>query len=45
VALDSEDWPEVVGTLAGDDTILVIAPDNATAEKVRQRCRAPIEKT
>jgi transcriptional regulator of arginine metabolism len=44
VALDSEDWPEVVGTLAGDDTILVIAPDNATAEKVRQRCLAPIEK-
>jgi transcriptional regulator of arginine metabolism len=43
VALDSEDWPEVVGTLAGDDTILVIAPDNATAEKVRQRCLAPIE--
>ncbi len=24
VALDSEDWPEIVGTLAGDDTILVI---------------------
>jgi transcriptional regulator of arginine metabolism len=37
VALDSEDWPEVAGTLAGDDTILVIAPDTATAEKVRQR--------
>jgi transcriptional regulator of arginine metabolism len=45
VALDSEDWPEVVGTLAGDDTILVIAPDNETAEKVRQRCLGPIEKT
>ncbi|HXM45884.1 MAG TPA: arginine repressor [Bryobacteraceae bacterium] len=43
VALDNEDWPEVVGTLAGDDTILVIAPDNATAEKVRKRCLAPIE--
>jgi len=38
VALDAEDWPEVVGTLAGDDTILVIAPDNQTAEKVRLRC-------
>jgi transcriptional regulator of arginine metabolism len=37
VALDSENWPEVVGTLAGDDTILVIAPDNATAESVRRR--------
>ena len=32
VALDSESWPEVVGTIAGDDTILVIAPDNPTAE-------------
>ena len=45
VALDAEDWPEVVGTLAGDDTILVIAPDNVTAEKVRRRCLEPIEKT
>jgi transcriptional regulator of arginine metabolism len=31
VALDNEEWPEVVGTIAGDDTILVIAPDNPTA--------------
>jgi transcriptional regulator of arginine metabolism len=45
VALDSEDWPEIAGTLAGDDTILVIAPDNATAKKVRQRCLAPIAET
>ncbi len=37
VALDSEEWPEVVGTLAGDDTLLVIAPDNDTAEKIRKR--------
>lgn len=27
VALDSAQLPEVVGTIAGDDTILVIAPD------------------
>ncbi len=37
VALDSEEWTEVVGTIAGDDTLLVITPDNATAEKIRQR--------
>lgn len=37
VALDDEEWPEVVGTLAGDDTILVICPDAATAEQVRNR--------
>ena len=35
VALDAEKWPDIVGTLAGDDTILVIAPDNAIAETVR----------
>jgi transcriptional regulator of arginine metabolism len=43
VALDSEEWPEVVGTIAGDDTILVIAPDNATAEEVRRRFMQLIE--
>ncbi|HXA07859.1 MAG TPA: hypothetical protein VNY30_23595 [Bryobacteraceae bacterium] len=43
VALDDEEWPEVVGTLAGDDTIVVIAPDNATAETVRRKFLAMIE--
>ena len=33
VALDKQAWPEVVGTLAGDDTILVVAPDAGTAAK------------
>ena len=37
VALDSEQWPEIVGTIAGDDTILVIAPDNPTAEAVQEK--------
>ncbi len=37
VALDGEDWTEVVGTIAGDVTILVIAPDNATAGVVREK--------
>jgi transcriptional regulator of arginine metabolism len=40
VALDNEDWPEVVGTIAGDDTIMVIAPDNDTAERI---CRKFLE--
>jgi len=44
VALDDEEWPEVVGTLAGDDTIMVIAPDNATAETVRAKFLAMIER-
>ena len=37
VALDRESWPEIVGTVAGDDTILVILPDTATAATVRTR--------
>jgi transcriptional regulator of arginine metabolism len=37
VALDKQEWPEVVGTLAGDDTILVVAPDASTAVKLQQR--------
>ncbi len=43
VALDAEEWPEVVGTLAGDDTILVIAPDNPTAELLRNRFLGMLE--
>ncbi len=37
VALDNADWPEVMGTLAGDDTVLVICPDASVAESVRVR--------
>jgi transcriptional regulator of arginine metabolism len=37
VALDKQEWPEIVGTLAGDDTILVVAPDGNTAVKLQQR--------
>jgi transcriptional regulator of arginine metabolism len=36
-AVDAEDWAEVVGTLAGDDTILVISPDNRTAQQLVRR--------
>ena len=39
-SLDYEGWPEVVGTIAGDDTVLVIAPDKRTAEKLRDRLLA-----
>jgi transcriptional regulator of arginine metabolism len=37
VALDQADWPEVTGTIAGDDTVLVVAPDAATAEALREK--------
>lgn len=37
VALDRAPWPEVVGTIAGDDTLLVVAPDAAHADRLRTR--------
>ena len=37
VDLDRASLPEVVGTIAGDDTILVITPDNAAAARLRQK--------
>ena len=37
VALDEEEWPEIVGTIAGDDTILVICPDATTAVQIRMK--------
>jgi transcriptional regulator of arginine metabolism len=37
VALDWEEWPEVVGTLAGDDTILVILRGPEFLEPMRRR--------
>ena len=36
-ALDRESWPEVVGTLAGDDTVLVISPSDVSAEALREK--------
>jgi transcriptional regulator of arginine metabolism len=40
VALDQEEWPEVVGSIAGDDTVLVIAPDNDAAARLCTRVLA-----
>ncbi len=37
VAIDAEELEEVVGTIAGDDTVLVITPNAEVAEKFRQR--------
>jgi transcriptional regulator of arginine metabolism len=37
LAVDAEGWEEVVGTVAGDDTILIIAPDNKNAKKLQTR--------
>jgi len=43
VALDDEEWPEVVGTIAGDDTILVICSDSNTANAVRAKLMGLLE--
>ena len=37
IALDHEEWPEIVGTIAGDDTILVVTHDCEKASLVRER--------
>jgi transcriptional regulator of arginine metabolism len=37
LGIDHEDWPEVVGTLAGDDTVLIICPDLKRASQLRTR--------
>jgi len=36
-ALDASHWPEVVGTIAGDDTVLVIATDNKKAQALAEK--------
>ena len=37
LAIDHEDWSDVVGTLAGDDTVLIICPDQRRASAMRER--------
>ena len=36
-ALDSEEWPESIGTIAGDDTILIVCPDKKSAARLAAR--------
>jgi transcriptional regulator of arginine metabolism len=36
-ALDETDWPELVGTIAGDDTILIVCPDREQARLLAGR--------
>jgi transcriptional regulator of arginine metabolism len=38
-ALDAESWPEVVGTVGGDDTILIVSPDPKHASLLVRRIR------
>lgn len=36
-ALDDQSWPEAIGTVAGDDTILIVCSDKREAKKLAQR--------
>jgi transcriptional regulator of arginine metabolism len=36
-ALDEQGWEETVGTIAGDDTILIVCPDREKAKTVAKR--------
>ncbi|MGC2401747.1 MAG: ArgR family transcriptional regulator [Acidobacteriaceae bacterium] len=42
LAIDGEDWPEVVGTIAGDDTVLIICPDQKRANTLKDRLESMI---
>jgi transcriptional regulator of arginine metabolism len=35
--IDDEEWPEVMGTIAGDNTVLVICPDAKSATTLKAR--------
>jgi transcriptional regulator of arginine metabolism len=37
LAIDEQVWPEVVGTIAGDNTVLIICPDQRRATLLRER--------
>lgn len=42
-AIDSEGWSEIVGTVGGDDTILIISPTKKSAHKLATRLRGMLE--
>jgi len=42
-ALDRAGWPEVIGTIAGDDTVLIICPDVRRAGEIEHRMRTLLE--
>jgi transcriptional regulator of arginine metabolism len=36
-ALDEQEWEEVVGTIAGDDAILIVCSDKEDAKRIAAR--------
>ncbi len=43
VVIDQADWPEVAGTLAGDDTVLLVLRSAAARDRVRASLAALLE--
>ena len=43
-ALDQAGWAEVIGTIAGDDTVLVITRSQRLRESIAQRIQALVKK-
>jgi transcriptional regulator of arginine metabolism len=41
-SLDYEEWDEVVGTIAGDNTVLIVCPDERRAAALKTRIEAYI---
>jgi transcriptional regulator of arginine metabolism len=37
LAIDWEEWPEILGTIAGDDTVLLILRDAGHVERIKRR--------
>ena len=44
VAIDAEEWTEALGTVAGDDTVLIICRSAGARERVMRRLRGMAEK-
>jgi transcriptional regulator of arginine metabolism len=42
-AFDAEEWPEMLGSIAGDDTILIICEDKNDARQLALRIREMLE--
>jgi transcriptional regulator of arginine metabolism len=42
-SLDRAGWPEIIGTIAGDDTVLVICADIRRATEIEARIRTMLE--
>lgn len=42
-ALDSESWEEIVGTIAGDDTILIITGSKPVCHRMAEKVRGIVE--